>query len=91
MKTKRIEIEVPDMDQNGYVAFELDEVDISCSYDEKYGFTEIRANKSGLVALAKVLLQLAMSDEEMTHTEMDEFGYFNEGSSGLSIIKKDHS
>lgn len=38
--------------------------------------------------LAKVFLQLAMSDEENTHTEMDQFGYFTEGSSGLSIVKK---
>lgn len=88
MQTKRIEIDVPDMDQNGYVSFDLIEAEISCSYDETHGFTEIHANKKGLVALAKVFLQLAMSDEENTHTEMDQFGYFTEGSSGLSIVKK---
>ena len=88
MKIKRIEIDVPDMDQNGYVSFDLEEAEISCTYDKKYGITEIQANKDGLVALAKVFLQLAMSDEENTHTEMDQFGYFTEGSSGLSIVKK---
>jgi len=88
MKTKRMEIDVPDMDQNGYVAFDLDKAEISCTYDEKHGFTEICANKDGLVALAKVLLQLAMSDEDNSHTEMDQYGYFTEGSSGLSIVKK---
>lgn len=86
----KIFLEVPNVDKNQCFVFDTDDINILCQYDDKYSYTELRANKSGLIALAKICLQLAFSTHEMIHVDLDEYNYFGEKSSGLSIIKTDN-
>lgn len=73
------------------ISFDTENINISCRYDSKYTITEIKSNRSGLLALAKILLQLAHSSHDAAHVELDEYNYFEENSNAISIEKIDNT
>ena len=87
----KVSISVPNMDKNQCVILDTDDIDISCQYDRENFIAEIDANKSGLIALAKIFLQLAYSTHKIAHIELDEYGYLNETSCAISIEKKNNT
>ncbi len=87
----KITIEVPNMDKNEAMLYDTDNINISFELDERYNIAELRANKSGLIAIAKVCLQLANSTKDNAHTELDKYNYFEDNSIGLSIEKTDNT
>ena len=87
----KVFLEVPNMDKNQAILFDTDNINISCQYDEKYAITTIKANKSGLIALSKICLQLAYSNHDIVHAELDEYNYFEVNSSAISIEKTDNT
>ena len=89
--TDKISIDVPNMDKNQCMILDTDGIDMTCHYNGKYSVTEIQANRSGLIALAKICLQLANSEEEVVHIELDEYNYLAEKSTALSIEKKNNT
>ena len=84
-------IKVPNRDKNGSMIYDTDDIDIFCEYEEKYNMAVLRANRTGLIAIAKICLQLANSTDDIIHAELDEFNYFEKNSIGLSIEKKNNS
>jgi hypothetical protein len=85
----KIELEIPQYSpkEGLHLIYEPDSV-IKADYDAKNQLIEIAANRSGLLSLAKHLIQLA--DEKVPkgeHFHLDEFDFLEKGSKEVVFLK----
>ena len=79
-------IEVCDYDHCIELDYEPDAI-IESKHSE-YGETVIRANRNGLITLAKALLTLAQENVPSgAHIHLDEFNFLEEDSSELILVR----
>ena len=82
-------LEVFDYDHRIQLDFDPDAV-IESSHSE-YGETVIKANREGLISLAKILLTLAQENVPSgAHVHMDAFNFLEEGSQELILVRWDN-
>ena len=82
-------IEVSDYDN--CIELEYDSDAIIESTHSEYGETVIRANRNGLITLAKALLTLAQENVPSgAHIHLDEFNFLEEDSSELILVLWDN-
>ncbi len=82
-------IEVCDYDNCIELDYEPDAI-IESKHNE-YGETVIRANRNGLIALAKTLLTLAQDNVPSgSHVHFDEYNFLEDGSSELILVRWDN-
>jgi len=81
-------LEVFDYDHRIQLDFDPDAV-IESSHSE-YGETVIKANREGLISLAKILLTLAQENVPSgSHIHLDEYSFLESGSSEMIITRWD--
>lgn len=81
-----LSIDVPEYDNGLRLKWE-DNFSIECSADENA--VCIKANREGLISLARHLLELAQDDVPIyTHIHLDEFNSLDDNSTELIITKK---
>ena len=66
-----------------------DDFSIKCSIDDDGNSVTIQANKSGLISLARHLLELAQDAvPEFTHFHLNDYSDLEEGSSEIIFVRK---